>query len=298
MNIDQLDGFAFRKFKIHSKKIKYNNSAYKFYLFLTLIFFFSITARMESYALSHNLQIESLKETIVALDIARSRSIIEQKKLTSKQNMSLDGSVEDYKDFIKYLTLQINNYCQDIYEIAGMKAIKNLPCNVISKYKQEKKSEQSNQELRSHSEQIELLDEELLNSFAEFDEMLLKEDEQLASKRESGKNQNNGQGNGSAQSGILDNQIDGALNQVQNNTEGRKQMEDNSSTYAEEGAVAKGKGKNFKIGINKKEKLKLDKLDDDIVARQLKEAAEQESDPVLKEKLWQEYYNYKRTSVR
>lgn len=34
--------------------------------------------------------------------------------------------------------------------------------------------------------------------------------------------------------------------------------------------------------------------DDDIVARQLREAAEKETDPVLKEKLWKEYYDYKK----
>ena len=33
--------------------------------------------------------------------------------------------------------------------------------------------------------------------------------------------------------------------------------------------------------------------DDDIVARQLREAAERETDPVLREKLWAEYRNYK-----
>jgi hypothetical protein len=36
--------------------------------------------------------------------------------------------------------------------------------------------------------------------------------------------------------------------------------------------------------------------DDDIVARQLREAAEKETDPVLKEKLWQEYDKYKGSS--
>ena len=34
--------------------------------------------------------------------------------------------------------------------------------------------------------------------------------------------------------------------------------------------------------------------DDDIVARQLREAAEKETDPVLKEKLWKEYNDYKK----
>jgi hypothetical protein len=32
---------------------------------------------------------------------------------------------------------------------------------------------------------------------------------------------------------------------------------------------------------------------DDIVARQLREAAEKETDPELKKKLWEEYYKYK-----
>ena len=33
--------------------------------------------------------------------------------------------------------------------------------------------------------------------------------------------------------------------------------------------------------------------DDDIVARQLREAAESETDPILQEKLWREYEAYK-----
>jgi hypothetical protein len=37
-----------------------------------------------------------------------------------------------------------------------------------------------------------------------------------------------------------------------------------------------------------------DGSDDDVVARQLREAAEKETDPQLKKKLWEEYRNYKR----
>jgi len=36
-----------------------------------------------------------------------------------------------------------------------------------------------------------------------------------------------------------------------------------------------------------------DAKDDDIIARQLREAAMQESDPILKEKIWDEYRRYK-----
>ena len=37
----------------------------------------------------------------------------------------------------------------------------------------------------------------------------------------------------------------------------------------------------------------LSRTDDDIIARQLREAAEQETDPEVKEKLWEEYRKYK-----
>ena len=37
-----------------------------------------------------------------------------------------------------------------------------------------------------------------------------------------------------------------------------------------------------------------DAKDDDIIARQLREAAMQETDPELKEKLWDEYRRYKK----
>jgi hypothetical protein len=39
-----------------------------------------------------------------------------------------------------------------------------------------------------------------------------------------------------------------------------------------------------------------DGSDDDIVARQLREAAQNESDPELREKLWDEYRKYKKTT--
>ena len=41
-----------------------------------------------------------------------------------------------------------------------------------------------------------------------------------------------------------------------------------------------------------------DRQDDDIVARQLREAAEKETDPELKEKLWKEYEAYKQGSTQ
>jgi len=54
---------------------------------------------------------------------------------------------------------------------------------------------------------------------------------------------------------------------------------------------SQGKGSEASAG---QDQPPVDAQDDDIVARQLREAAEKETDPVLKERLWKEYYDYKK----
>jgi hypothetical protein len=56
-----------------------------------------------------------------------------------------------------------------------------------------------------------------------------------------------------------------------------------SSETSRAGGQGSGSGQQGRAGYE----------DDDIVARQLREAAENETDPELKEKLWKEYYEYK-----
>ena len=58
--------------------------------------------------------------------------------------------------------------------------------------------------------------------------------------------------------------------------------------------TAKDKSREGVEGSRRHPKNRYDPKDDDIVARQLREAAEQESDPELKERLWKEYEQYKK----
>jgi len=70
---------------------------------------------------------------------------------------------------------------------------------------------------------------------------------------------------------------------------------DAQETTAEQGdSASKGEGKGQTL--TKKEPRHSNGHDDDIVARQLREAAEKETDPELKEKLWKEYEEYKKAS--
>lgn len=63
-------------------------------------------------------------------------------------------------------------------------------------------------------------------------------------------------------------------------------------TGGEESVGARGQG-NDKTTTSIKRDAPPDEGDDDIVARQLREAAEAETDPELREKLWEEYRRYK-----
>ncbi|MGD9039424.1 MAG: hypothetical protein PVH82_07300, partial [Desulfobacteraceae bacterium] len=62
------------------------------------------------------------------------------------------------------------------------------------------------------------------------------------------------------------------------------------------GFDSKGDGKDKSIAKREPDRSK--DYDEDIVARQLREAAERETDPELKEKLWKEYEDYKRDVAR
>jgi hypothetical protein len=68
-----------------------------------------------------------------------------------------------------------------------------------------------------------------------------------------------------------------------------------SSGETADSATASGSGAGkTDQGSARSEKRRAGYEDDDIVARQLREAAEKETDPELKEKLWKEYEEYKK----
>lgn len=64
----------------------------------------------------------------------------------------------------------------------------------------------------------------------------------------------------------------------------------------DEGVAASKKSSDGGQGPSREQGPRYDKADDDIVARQLREAAENEADPELKEKLWKEYEDYKKNT--
>jgi len=131
------------------------------------------------------------------------------------------------------------------------------------------------------AEATQALDAELFAGLGEFDEMLLREQERVKaatprSDAGGGGGGGVGAGAGSSAAGA------GVTEQAGLGTTGE-------TTYGE-GA---GPGSPRSPGKSSAPPGTPDGSDDDVVARQLREAAEKETDPELKKKLWEEYRKYK-----
>ena len=128
-----------------------------------------------------------------------------------------------------------------------------------------------------------------------FDERIRKEQEGVAKERDN----RAGDGAGSASGGADDPSGAGAGTGP---GERPGDLKSDRATTAQSGGREQGDGGPPRTsagtgGTGKAAVERPDGSDDDIVARRLRRAAEQETDPELKEKLWKEYEEYKK-SVR
>jgi hypothetical protein len=144
------------------------------------------------------------------------------------------------------------------------------------------------------------LEKKLDTSLTEFDELLLKERELLEERREA-----SGGGGGGGAAGATGEE------EYASGMPGGQQTDSSDQEYAGEDAtggspdtppgepVESAPGAPTRGEQAKSDNARIppdvgDGSDDDIVARQLREAAEKEEDPELREKLWDEYRAYKK----
>jgi len=137
---------------------------------------------------------------------------------------------------------------------------------------------------RTSAEKTADLDAELFNGMGEFDEMLLREQERIkaASPHTAG---GGGGGGGGGQGG---NGAGGESGAAGSAGDGDGEMAAGNGSSPTYGAGA-GPGSSQRQASTDAPPGTPDGNDDDVVARQLREAAEKETDPVLKKKLWEEY---------
>ncbi len=275
----------------------------------------------------HPEKIQDLRENIIALNRICTNALDTLSKASAKETMSKKEQYE-YRMYIAYLKGRIESYCTELSRIAGEKATKDLPCTQKTYLSFTSREESEN---KTTAEQISDLDHALLSSLGNFDEILLKESERLKEitprhnayvdqSAENAHSENMVKTDTAGAKGAKG--IKSDKDRSARNTSGKTgSTERNKNTPETDGTGPKGhsrsdtnksvSSKNTGYSANRQESgikagdhrkdarasaaTDTDSLsaDDDIVARQLREAAEKETDPELKKRLWEEYRKYK-----
>ena len=212
---------------------------------------------------------------------------------------------EDYAAYVARLQRRVFEGCRAVLD-TGSNVPEDLPC-LTSLPSETSSADIALEAERTPQEQVAALDEMLAAGLGEYDERLLREQERI---KAASPNNNSGSGRG-AGSGMGGEGGDGngsdGEGDSQDGTEGNAGNQgrnsggtagDNSETgtmggQSQGGAVDSSQG-SADSGDDSDQPADIgDGSDDDVVARQLREAAEKETDPELKAKLWEEYRRYK-----
>lgn len=251
-------------------------------------------------------RISSMRSTLTALNSARQTALDELKDLYLSAAESTD-----YRDFIVYLNTRIFNDCRELAKLGGEAALEGMQCPagegpVGTSGGQVQPTDNifyttgsASTEALTQGEKTAELEDDFLNSLGEFDEMLLKEDDKIANRVPS---QREPTASGQAGSSGSDGALAGGFENTSGGTgEGDERSGEGSSSDgqgAQAGEVSTTQSGSGAEAVDHSAygapggKLPPPE-DDDIVARQLREAAEKEPDPELKKKLWEEYWKYK-----
>ena len=213
---------------------------------------------------------------------------------TRRERGSLVGTeAADYAAYIARLQRRVIEDCVALVR-SGDLLPENLPCPATMPPVTHS-ADIDQQAERTLSEQVAVLDAELNSGLGEYDEMLLREQERIkaATPRsdEIGDGSGTGQGGGTGGEGTGEDaaDTDGDSEATGSDTgaaNGAQPPAGSASRGAGAGGGAQQRGAGQPPDIP-------DGSDDDVVARQLREAAEKETDPELKKKLWEEYRKYK-----
>ncbi len=259
-------------------------------------------------------QVSSIHNSTIALDSARETALHELESISSPSS-----EIADYKDFIVYLNTRIVSYCMELAEQSGPAALEGLPCPTdpmmagtevsLSPSGEEifYTSGSGSADVQTQSEKTADLDGDFLTALGDFDEMLLKEEGKVAarvpSQRESGASGQSGTAGSSGAPGEKGETGSGEEGEQGTGSEGdvadggAEGQGDRSGSASGTQSSAGSGGATIDHSVYGAPGGKLPPPeDDDIVARQLREAAEKEPDPELKKKLWEEYWKYKGVS--
>lgn len=262
------------------------------------------------HAAEPSTEIDTLRRSIAALNEA-----LQRHQSTDVTVNDPAGLREEFR-FREHLQEQISLTCRKLFNLGGAEALADLNCpdeRVLGTYLDKRKSQ-------TGSEAVSQLEGTLLEALGDFDDMLLKEEERIERKKARSGNGTGtagstggagvaATGSGTGQQGGSSPASTEAEGSPSSSAEGSTQTgKGPTQTTAGSGSTgsrpggkggtstsdpAAGAGGETTAGGGTEPMDTLDSRDDDIVARQLREAAEKETNPELKEKLWEEYRKYK-----
>lgn len=201
---------------------------------------------------------------------------------------------EDYAAYVARLHRLVAEDCAEL-ALAGVSLPPELGCPVLTQQLLAPAAIDQSTE-HTFDEQLAVLDAELLSGLGDFDEMLLQEQERVRAQTPMSDAAGGGAGSGSGDGGASEGSGGDSGESGDSGEESGEGSE--TSEGAGDGSTGMG-GRNAKNGTQRQNQRKgvPDNIpsgdDDDVVARQLREAAEKETSPELKAKLWEEYRKYK-----
>jgi hypothetical protein len=245
----------------------------------------------------------AVNETIaqLRLDYAAFRAA-EDDYRAQRQFNGLDGAeAADYATYIARLQRRVFEDCQAVIN-SGSSFPEDLPCPV-NLPPATKSADIATEAEQTNEEQIAALDRMLNSGLGEYDEKLLREQERIKAATPNNNSDGAdgsaaGQGDGSEGDGSEGEGSEGQGSAAEGrNTGGTPgdNREGEQSDGQRAGGTRDSSTGSGDTGNDSDQPTDIpDGSDDDVVARQLREAAEKETDPELKAKLWEEYRRYKR----
>jgi hypothetical protein len=242
-----------------------------------------------------NLRISEQTEKRIAADLAK----LKQSGQASEEAIR---DYENYLDSVRAMTAENRKILKQMEAAYAANSSGKTGSDVSASNEMERLANPNIPEEQTVDE-VAALDRELNASLAKFDDMLLREMAKIKA-GSSGKLQELAQEAAEAAKRLREKGLDVDTAGSESATEAEKGQEEEAesgrereSTAGKTGNESASKDSSRKGGEGpaRTDQRRTDYEDDDIVARQLREAAENETDPELKEKLWKEYEEYKKS---
>ena len=232
---------------------------------------------------------QTLRQTISTLHKARNNLVLQHEKVRQNGLINESGH-NNFLLFISYLDRRIYYYCRELYLNFGTQALSGMRCppETLNDAPLNQYSTVPTITGPTHEEKLSQLNSNFEKSLQQFDDMLIMEQEKISQtipkKRENSRSEKSGYppSDGSDQNNDYSSSNQASRQEKQNEPTPGSPEQSNYKTKKTGSQV-------IKTATNKN----LSDNDDDIVAKQLKEAAEQEADPEIQAKLWEEYRKYK-----